>query len=62
MGRAEIVVGLRLPGRDEKIHENVCRYGGCLPIHEIWRARRVTGTIRTGLGVGETLATCASNA
>ena len=53
---------LRLAGRDEKIHENVCRCGDCLPIHEIWRARRVTGTIRTSLGVGETLATCASNA
>ena len=45
------VGGLRLAGRGEKIHERVCRCGGRVPIHEVWRARRTTATIRTDLGV-----------
>ena len=55
-------MGLRLPGRGEKIHEMVCRCGGLVPIREVWRARRTTATIRTDLGVSGTLGTCASNA
>ena len=33
-------MGLRLPGRGEKIHEMVCRCGGLVPIREVWRARK----------------------
>ena len=53
--------GLRLAGRGEKIHEMVCRCGGRVPIHEVWRARRTTATIRTDPGVNGTLGTCASS-
>ena len=58
-----VIVGLRLAGRGEKIHEMVCRCGGRVPIREVCRARSTTATIRTDLGVSGTLGTCgASNA
>jgi hypothetical protein len=54
---------LRLAGRGEKIHENVCRYRGLVPIREVWRARRATAAIRRVLDLGGTRGTCgASNA
>ena len=54
---------LRLACRGEKIHENVCRYDGHVPIHELWRARRATAAIRRILGVSGIRGTCgASNA
>ena len=54
--------GLRLAGRGEKIHEKVCRYGGRVPIREVWRARAMTAAVRRVLGLSETLGTCASSA
>ena len=61
--RRQIIVGLRLACRGEKIHENVCRYDGHVPIHELWRARRATAAIRRILGVSGIRGTCgASNA
>ena len=54
--------GLRLAGRGEKIHEMVCRYGGRVPIREVWRARAMTAAVRRVLGLSETLGTCASSA
>ena len=53
---------LRLAGRGEKIHEKVCRYGGRVPIREVWRARAMTAAVRRVLGLSETLGTCASSA
>ena len=53
---------LRLAGRGEKIHEMVCRYGGRVPIREVWRARAMTAAVRRVLGLSETLGTCASSA
>lgn len=55
-------LGLRLAGRGEKIHEKVCRYGGRVPIREVWRARAMTAAVRRVLGLSETLGTCASSA
>ena len=45
---------LRLAGRGEKIHEKVCRYGGRVPIREVWRARAMTAAVRRVLGLSET--------
>ena len=56
------VQSLRLAGRGEKIHEKVCRYGGRVPIREVWRARAMTAAVRRVLGLSETLGTCASSA
>ena len=53
---------LRLPGRGEKIHERVCRYGDHVPIREVWHAGAMTGAVRRGPGLGGTPGTCASNA
>ena len=56
------IISLRLAGRGEKIHEKVCRYGGRVPIREVWRARAMTAAVRRVLGLSETLGTCASSA
>ena len=53
--------GLGLPGRAKKIHERVCRYGGHVPIREVWHAGAMTGAVRWGPGLGGTPGTCASN-
>ena len=58
----EMSFRLRLAGRGEKIHEKVCRYGGRVPIREVWRARAMTAAVRRVLGLSETLGTCASSA
>ena len=59
--RAEAHNCLGLPGRDEKIHETVCRYGDHVPIRGVWRARTMTGAVRRGPGLSGTPGTCASN-
>ena len=57
------ITGLRLAGRGEKIHENVCRYDEHVPIREVWRARRATAATLRILGLSGTRGTCgASNA
>ena len=59
----EKIYCLRLAGRGEKIHENVCRYDEHVPIREVWRARRATAATLRILGLSGTRGTCgASNA
>ncbi len=52
---------LRLPGRDGKIPEKVCRFGGHVPIRGSWCASRPAAAIRPVPGGSGTLGTCASN-